>query len=244
MAMSRRPPLPERSSPRPQPHPLTSPARAGQRVLVVARHRLFAESLASALTASGSEAAFLPIPERSGSTRFLHRIVESAPDVVLLALESGSRDGRLLGLVAPRATVVVISDDTDDDHRGEWLALGARAVLPASLSVEELLGALTRARGGTPWMDPREHARLADTWQQTRQRAEAAWARLDLLTAREVEVLEQLRRGRTVREIAALAVVSESTVRGHVKSILHKLEVRSQISAIALANEAGWRPGR
>ena len=48
-------------------------------------------------------------------------------------------------------------------------------------------------------------------------------------------------KGRTVREIATLGVVSEATVRTQVKSVLAKLEVTSQLAAVGLAHQAGWR---
>jgi DNA-binding NarL/FixJ family response regulator len=43
-----------------------------------------------------------------------------------------------------------------------------------------------------------------------------------------------------VREVAQEAFVSEATVRTHVKSILAKLGVSSQLAAVALARDAGW----
>ena len=55
-------------------------------------------------------------------------------------------------------------------------------------------------------------------------------------------MLRQLMQGHQVREIARLNVVSEATVRTQVKSILAKLEVSSQLAAVGLAHEAGWRP--
>ena len=48
-------------------------------------------------------------------------------------------------------------------------------------------------------------------------------------------------RGRAVREIAGLSVVSEATVRTQVKSILAKLEVSSQLAAVGMAHEIGWQ---
>ena len=58
---------------------------------------------------------------------------------------------------------------------------------------------------------------------------------------RESEVLGHLMKGRAVREIAGLSVVSEATVRTQVKSILAKLEVSSQLAAVGLAHEIGWQ---
>jgi DNA-binding NarL/FixJ family response regulator len=69
-------------------------------------------------------------------------------------------------------------------------------------------------------------------------------ARFDLLTTRESEVLGQLMAGRQVSEIARRGFVSESTVRTQVKSVLSKLQVNSQLTAVGLAYRAHWRaPG-
>ncbi|MGO3814080.1 MAG: response regulator transcription factor, partial [Cellulosimicrobium funkei] len=65
------------------------------------------------------------------------------------------------------------------------------------------------------------------------------------LTGRETEVLEHLAGGRSVAEIAAALVLSVATVRAHVRSILGKLGVSSQLAAsAALARARGGRPVR
>jgi DNA-binding NarL/FixJ family response regulator len=57
---------------------------------------------------------------------------------------------------------------------------------------------------------------------------------LDLLTPRELQVLQLLTRGRTNREIAATLVIAEVTAKVHVRHILRKLGVRSRTEAAVL----------
>ena len=60
------------------------------------------------------------------------------------------------------------------------------------------------------------------------------------LTDRERDTLQALARGRTVHEIANSWVLSEATVRTHVRSVLAKLNVPSQLAAVSLALRSGW----
>ena len=64
-------------------------------------------------------------------------------------------------------------------------------------------------------------------------------AALENLTPRETEVLILVARGMSNREIAAEFVLSEATVKTHVKRVLAKLAVRDRVQAVVLAYEAG-----
>ena len=66
------------------------------------------------------------------------------------------------------------------------------------------------------------------------------WAPFERLTDRERHTLLALSTGQSVRDIARLWVVSEATVRTHVRAVLAKLEAPSQLAAVAAALSTGW----
>ena len=118
---------------------------------------------------------------------------------------------------------------------------GARKVLSKSQPLRDILATVRRIIAGLPVMDREEREELLTEWARQRVEAQGLRERLDQLTVRESEVLGHLMKGRAVREIAGLSVVSEATVRTQVKSILAKLEVSSQLAAVGMAHEIGWR---
>jgi len=60
------------------------------------------------------------------------------------------------------------------------------------------------------------------------------------LTSREADVLHDLMQGLSADDIAATRYVSIATVRSHIRAILQKLHVNSQLAAVALAVQSGW----
>jgi len=67
-------------------------------------------------------------------------------------------------------------------------------------------------------------------------------ARLADLTNRESQILASLMAGRRAAAIARIHFVSLHTIRTQIRSMLRKLDVHSQVEAVALAHRAGWVP--
>ncbi len=219
--------------------------RAEQRVLIVEDHRLFAETVDLALTVEGYDVRRIEVPADPGSPGTLvATIVKQQAQVVLLDLDLGLfGDGERLiePLSRSGANVVVITGSTDRARWGDAVRCGARKVLSKSQPLRDILATVRRIVAGLPVMDREEREELVSEWTRHRFEAQGFRERLELLTIRESEVLGHLMKGRAVREIAGLSVVSEATVRTQVKSILAKLEVSSQLAAVGMANEIGWR---
>jgi len=224
-----------------------SAARADHRVLIIDDHVLFAESLELALSLEGYDARRLELPDEGGSMATVRSLALRAnPRTVLLDLDLG-RFGDGVNLIGPLAqagaNVVVLTASEDRGRWGGCMRLGARKVLPKSGALQQALATVRRLHQGLPVIKREELEELLDVWMQDRRTNDDLRRRLDLLTPRERQVLGALIEGRTVRAISEESVVSEATVRTQVKSILGKLEVSSQLAAVGMANQVGWKRG-
>ncbi|MBL0748498.1 LuxR C-terminal-related transcriptional regulator [Nocardioides baculatus] len=224
-----------------------SAARADHRVLIIDDHVLFAESLELALSLEGYDARRLELPDEGGSMATVRSLALRAnPRTVLLDLDLG-RFGDGVNLIGPLAqagaNVVVLTASEDRGRWGGCMRLGARKVLPKSGALQQALATVRRLHQGLPVIKREELEELLDAWMQDRRTNDDLRRRLDLLTPRERQVLGALIEGRTVRAISEESVVSEATVRTQVKSILGKLEVSSQLAAVGMANQVGWKRG-
>jgi DNA-binding NarL/FixJ family response regulator len=219
---------------------------SADRVVVVDDHVLFAEAMVVALGGRGYDAwCIAPTPSTPTNASLISRVLQGKPDVVLLDLDLGeagdSKD--LLARLADRSLdVVVVTGNADPVQIGAALTAGAKTVISKSLPLEQILDTLMRLRDGLPAISRQERERLLARGREEGEFDREVKARFDLLTTREGEVLGQLMAGRQVSEIARRSFVSESTVRTQVKSVLSKLQVNSQLTAVGLAYRANWRP--
>lgn len=226
--------------PKPQPT-----SRSKVRILIVEDHVLFAESLDLALSVEGYDVRRIDVPEDGSSAgTLLTSLLRLRPRIVLLDLDLGGfGDG--VRLIAPLAkagaNVVVVTASVDRGRWGEALRHGARATLSKSQPLNDILATVRRINAGLPVMSHEQREELLRFWHEQRRETHGIQERFVQLTTREAQVLGHLMLGHTVHDIAVASVVSEATVRTQVKSILGKLRVSSQLAAVGLAHQIGWR---
>ncbi|HZQ65190.1 MAG TPA: response regulator transcription factor [Gaiellaceae bacterium] len=170
------------------------------------------------------------------------------PDVVLMDVRMPHLDGiaatRELLAVSQQVKVVVLTTFEQDDYVFGALHAGASGFLLKRARPEELLAAIHTVAAGDSLLSPSVTRTVVERIARQPQPDPAADERLDELTPREREVLEQLARGLSNGEIAGRLVIEESTVKTHVKRILMKLRLRDRIQAVIFAYESGLvRPG-
>ncbi len=181
--------------------------------------------------------------ELGSATELMHRLATSPVDAVLMDLNLGPDQDSLASTRAliqrhPGVRVIVLSALLDPEAAAAAKSAGASGYIPKDLAVSETVAAI-RAIVATPVGD----IVFAD-FLTTRNGANRARVVSNHgLTRREQEVLTELGRGRTNRDIASKLGVSTATINKHVQQVLKKLRVRNRGQAVArLHAEAAGRP--
>ncbi|GAA2718354.1 response regulator transcription factor [Actinocorallia aurantiaca] len=164
-------------------------------------------------------------------------IGETRPEVVLLDVHLPGGGGvEVLRRVLPSQTrfLALSVSDAAEDVIGVVRG-GARGYVTKTISGPELTDAIGRVAEGDAVFSPRLAGFVLDAFSATA--APVADPELDLLTAREREVLRLIARGYAYKEIAKELFISVKTVETHVSSVLRKLQLsnRHELSRWAAA---------
>lgn len=171
-----------------------------------------------------------------GSVRDLQATMEMSPvDVVLMDLNLGPNEDSLAATTAIRhryeaVKVIVISASLDWEAASAARVSGASAFLPKDLAIADMVAAIRALSSPNfgRWA-------FADMLEDRGGKSTVTSLRRGL-SRREQEVLAELRRGRTNREIALRLGVSITTINKHVQQVLKKLQVRTRAQAVAMVD--------
>ncbi|MBA2414900.1 MAG: response regulator transcription factor [Geodermatophilaceae bacterium] len=203
------------------------------RILVVDDHPVVRTGLIAMLAA---EPDIEVVGEGGSGSEAIRLAGQLAPDVVLMDLRMPGMDGvaATKAIVAgggPRVVVVTTYDTDSDILRA--VEAGATGYLLKDTPRQQMADAVRAAARGETVLAPPVAARL-----MTRMRAGPA----DLLTARELEVLELVGAGLTNAEVGRRLYISEATVKTHLLRVFVKLGVDDRTAAVTTAMARGIIP--
>lgn len=188
------------------------------------------------------------VGEADNGATAVARAAELTPDVVLMdvrmpVVDGVTATGRILEADHGARVLVMTTFDLDEHALGA-LRAGASGFLLKDTPPEDLVSAIRSVAAGDAVVSPKVTKRLLDRLIAEEPTPSRDPEILEVLTAREREVLEQIAAGRSNAEIAGQLFLSEATVKTHVGRVLTKLGLRDRVQAVVLAYETGVvRPG-
>lgn len=161
---------------------------------------------------------------------------EKRPDVILMDLMMPELDGlgALQELKPLGARVIMLTSFLDAEKALACIEAGAMGFLTKDIQPADLVDAIRAVYRGEPRLHPEVTKRL-----MTRSLNPAPPSGKEVLTARELDALRCLAQGMTNREIAEKLVISETTVKTHISSILSKLQLADRTQAALYAVRQG-----
>jgi two-component system, NarL family, nitrate/nitrite response regulator NarL len=209
------------------------------RLMVVDDHTLFRRGLVALLA---SDASMRVIGEASDAGEAVRKAASLQPDLILLDNHLPGVTGiqALSGLkeAAPRARIILLTVSEDEQDLQAALRGGAHGYLLKTIEGDLLAQSIHRAMRGEPVISSELTGKLVTAFQTSANPAPpppASRDPLSQLSAREQQVLEQIARGASNKEIARTLAIAETTVKIHVQHILRKLDLTSRVQAAVFA---------
>jgi DNA-binding NarL/FixJ family response regulator len=166
------------------------------------------------------------------SEEALRQIPRLLPDVVLMDIHLPNMSGvdctRRLKELCPSLQILILTVYEDNERIFGALKAGAGGYLLKRADPADILRAIQEVRQGGAPMSSQIARRVVQSFREQNQGA----AQLESLSQREEEILQQLSKGYSTKEIADHLSVSVNTVRTHLQHIYEKLHVRSRSEAI------------
>jgi DNA-binding NarL/FixJ family response regulator len=162
------------------------------------------------------------------------------PDLVLMDLVMPVMDGieatRTIKKEFPNMKVLILTSFSDQDHVIPAIEAGASGYQLKDIEPDELVKTIKQLMKGENQLHPKATTHLLSHFNALNNNEERK--PLDDLTKRELEVLKEIAKGKSNKEISTALFITEKTVKTHVSSILAKLELadRTQAALYAVRN--------
>lgn len=207
-------------------------------VLIVDDHRMVREGLKAMLR----DTRVKVVGEAETVEQALREIARAGPQAVLLDVrlqgQSGLEACRIITEKYRDLAVVFLTVYEDEQYVFEALRAGAKGYMLKRASPEDIVRVLKAVQAGETIVDPALTGKIA--LRASHMRPTNVWPGAEKgITQRESEVLRAMVDGLSNRAVAQELVISEDTVKTHVRSIFRKLGVSDRAQAVSVALREG-----
>ena len=198
------------------------------RVLIVEDHHVVRQGLVALLNVVDG---LKVVAEAADGVEAITQFRKHQPDITLVDLRlprlSGVEVIERIRMETAQARFIVLTTYDGDEDIYRALQAGAKAYLLKGMTSEELIAAIRAVHAGKSHIPPAIAQRLAERMGT------------EELTPREFDVLEQIVRGKSNKDIAIELEIGEATVKTHINSLLSKLGVTDRTQAATAAIQRG-----
>jgi len=209
------------------------------KILIADDHPLFRDAIKSIITEKFPGYLLL----ETASLDEAIQLVDENPDIdlILLDLNMPGMDG-LTGIVkmrnhAPEIPLGIISAEEDKSVVLQTVGYGAVGFIPKSSARDAISQAIGQILDGQVYM-PADIIRGGTTQSPTKtgHHSDIDLKNMAYLTRKQLQVFEQMAKGKSNKQIAYEMNIAETTVKAHVSAILHKMNVKNRIQAVLCAS--------
>ena len=207
------------------------------RVLLVDDHALVRNGIASLLVARNIEV----VGEASDGLEALHKARELNPDIILMDIKmprcNGLEATRLIKAEMPQVKIIILTVSDDDEDLFEAIKSGAEGYLSKNIKAEEFYSLLSGVAKGEAAMSPLLAAKIIEEFARQASTKAGSTQSASVPTDREKDVLSLVATGASNKEIASTLMITENTVKYHLRHIMEKLQLknRAQVAAYAVS---------
>jgi DNA-binding NarL/FixJ family response regulator len=162
------------------------------------------------------------------------------PDLILMDLVMPVMDGiqatKLIKKEMPEIKIMMLTSFSDQDHVIPALEAGASGYQLKDIEPDELIKCIRKIIVGENQLHPKATSHLLANLSNKESNEKNL---IEQLTKRELDVLKEIARGKSNKEIASALFITEKTVKTHVSNLLSKLELadRTQAALFAVKNQ-------
>lgn len=198
------------------------------RVFSVDDHPLLREGIATLIN---HQPDMLLVADASNGAEAINTFRACRPDVTLMDLRLPDMSG-IEAMIAirtdfPEARIIMLTTFEGDVEIQRALAAGARGYMLKSMPPKDLIEGIRLVHAGKKRIPPEIASQLAEHFSD------------EALTAREIEVLQQIAGGNRNKDIAERLFISEETVKVHIKHVMEKLGASDRTEAVTIGVRRG-----
>jgi len=217
------------------------------KILLVDDHALFRMGMRQILE---GEPDFDIVAEAEDGRDAFNKAVELTPDIILLDLSlpapGGIETTQRIKREVPSTGIIALAVAEDEDQLFEAIKAGAAAFILKDINPDDLVTIIRRVRAGEYLINdkvfsrPSVASRVLKEFRELAVYGQEAAPIFAPLSPREVEILDNIAKGMTNKQVAYALTISEQTVKNHMSSILRKLSVNDRTQAVVYAMKQGW----